>query len=53
MIRGVLLFSFDERPVFSGKGAETIVLDHEGYSGEAVVMGERVIHLVIARKEQS
>jgi len=50
-INKVLDNQFEENVVHEDGKAKTITLDLEGYMGEAVLLNNKVIHLVITRKE--
>ena len=50
-INKVLEHTFEENIVHESKNSKTITLNLDGYMGEAVLLGNKIIHLVITRKE--
>jgi len=50
-INKVLDNSFVENVVHEHKNCKTITLDLEGYMGEAVLLDNKVVHLVVTRKD--
>ncbi len=49
-IAGVLGKSWEEKVLMDMPETKTVVLDTDGFSGEAVLLGDMVIHLLLARK---
>lgn len=46
----VLGSSWEEKVIFDSQETKTVVLDTDKFSGEAVLLGDSVIHLLLARK---